>query len=348
MRKFWGLILCSVVVFGCQPQSGEQWSVEQANAWYQQQGWLRGCNFTPSSAINQLEMWQAESFDSETIDRELAWAEDIGFNCMRVFLHHLAWEIDPKGFKNRMDQYLQIADRHGIKTMFVFFDDCWNGTYQAGKQPDPQPGVHNSGWLKDPGELLFENPEVVQLLEAYMTDILKTFKKDKRVLLWDLYNEPGNGYEIRSLPLLEKVFVWARTVNPSQPISVALWRKKFTEMNQLQLANSDIITYHTYNPPPSHQKAIDSLKRYGRPVICTEYMMRPNLSTFQDIMPLLKEANFGAINWGFVAGKTNTIFAWGKPEPDIAEPALWFHDILRRDGSPFDQAEIDFIKKMCR
>ena len=157
--------------------------------------WLRGANFTPSTAINQLEFWQEETFDPETIDRELGWAEEIGFNCMRVYLHHLAWEVDKEGFKDRMGQYLAIADKHNIRTIFVFFDDCWNPTYSAGKQPDPKPGVHNSGWVRDPGDLLFTSPELVDVLEAYVKDILETFKDDKRIVLWDLYNEPGNsGY----------------------------------------------------------------------------------------------------------------------------------------------------------
>src|SRR5687767_3945521 len=92
------------------------WTKEQANEWYKQWGWLRGSDFIPSTAINQLEMWQAETFDTATINRELAWAESIGMNSMRVYLHHLAWELDPEGFKNRVAQYLDIAGRHHVST----------------------------------------------------------------------------------------------------------------------------------------------------------------------------------------------------------------------------------------
>ena len=111
------------------------WTTEQANEWYEQWNWIRGCNFIPSTAINQLEMWQAETFDPETIDRELGWAEELGFNCMRVFLHHVAWEVDQEGFKDRMNKYLEISDSHGISTMFVFLDDCWRESCAPGKQP---------------------------------------------------------------------------------------------------------------------------------------------------------------------------------------------------------------------
>src|SRR5450432_1265263 len=143
------------------------WSKTKAGNWYVLQGWLRGCDFIPSTAINQLEMWQESTFDTATISRELGYAKSIGLNCMRVFLHHLAWEEDKKGFLNRMDQYLTIADAKNIKTIFVFFDDCWNESYHAGKQPDPKPGIHNSGWLRDPGKLLYSDSTLMSLLEKY-------------------------------------------------------------------------------------------------------------------------------------------------------------------------------------
>jgi hypothetical protein len=324
------------------------WSKEKAGEWYSKQGWARGCNYIPASAINQLEMWQKESFDPAQIDKELGWAEGIGLNAMRVFLHHLAWEIDPAGFKKRVDEYLTIADKHRIKTIFVFFDDVWDENYAAGKQREPKPGVHNSGWIRDPGKLFYEtNPAVIAELEKYVKDILTTFKNDKRILLWDLYNEPGNsGYKSKSLFLLSRIFSWGRQINPDQPLSAGVWSKELTELNTYQLANSDVITYHNYSDEKEHIVVIDSLKKYGRPLICTEYMARTRGSRFQNIMPLLKQNNVGAINWGFVAGKTNTMYAWDTPMPDGAEPKVWFHDIFRKDGTPFSQEEIELIKSL--
>ena len=324
-----------------------RWSVEQANAWQAENGWLRGSNFNPSTAINQLEMWQAETFDTTTIARELGWAAEIGMNAMRVYLHHVAWETDKEGFKKRMDQYLTIAHRNGIKTLFVFFDDCWNPTYQAGKQPDPKPGVHNSGWVRDPGDLLHQDTTLMVTLEAYVKDVLTTFSDDKRIALWDLYNEPGNsGYGNRSLPLLKKVFEWGWEVRPSQPLSVGVWSLPLSDLNAFQVENSDIITYHNYNGPEEHQAAIDTLKKYGRPLVCTEYMARRNNSLFQNIMPILKAQNIAAINWGLVAGKSNTKYAWDEPIADGSEPALWFHEIFRPDGTPYKQEEVDAIKSL--
>ncbi len=323
------------------------WTKQKAAEWYSTKGWLRGCDFIPSTAINQLEMWQKQTFDTATIDKELGWAQSIGLNCMRVFLHHVAWQEDKQGFKDRMNQYLAIANRHGIVTMFVFFDDCWNETYHAGKQPEPKTGIHNSGWIRDPGKLLYDEPKLVDTLEMYVKDVLTTFKNDKRILLWDLYNEPGNSnYGAKSLPLLEKEFQWGREINPSQPLSAGIWNKDFAELNAYQLANSDVITYHDYNPVDVHQKTIDSLRKYGRPLLCTEYMARPRNSTFATVMPVLKKENVAAINWGLVEGKTNTKYAWDTPMPSGGEPKVWFHEIFRQDGAPYSQQEVSLIKSL--
>ena len=348
------LLICMTVLFcscSTEQKPRERWTEQQANEWYKQWGWLRGANFQPSTAINQLEMWQAETFDPKTIDRELGWAVGIGMNCMRVYLHHAAWEQDKKGFKDRIRQYMDIAGQHGISTIFVLFDDCWNPTFTTGKQPEPKPGIHNSGWVRDPGDLYYEGDttKLTPILEKYVKDILTSFKDDKRIVFWDLYNEPGNSkYGNRSLPLLKKVFEWARTANPSQPLSVGVWKKDLIGLNAYSLEASDIISYHNYESAEKHLQAIDSLKKFNRPLICTEYMARTNGSTFETIMPILKENNIGTINWGLVAGKTNTIFAWDNPLPDVAEPPVWFHDIFRKDGTPYSQKEIEAIKALTQ
>lgn len=338
-------LLLMVATLKAQPR----WTAQQANDWYKKQGWIRGCNFQPSTAINQLEMFQADSFDRQTIDKELGWAEQLGFNAMRVYLHHIAWTTDASGFKKRLDEYLAISSKHGIKTIFVFFDDCWNDDYRPGKQPAPKTGVHNSGWVRDPGTMIHNHPDSLGMLEKYVKDVMTTFKNDNRILLWDLYNEPGNsGYFNKSMSLLKAVFAWGKEVNPSQPISVGLWSwgEKYKELNKFQEENSDVITYHHYGYVDKHKELIDKLRQYGRPLICTEYMARRNGSLFQTIMPMLKQENVGAINWGFVSGKTNTIYAWGTPMPDGKEPELWFHDIYRTDGTAFSQDEIKTIKAL--
>jgi len=323
-----------------------KWSAEKANAWYQKTGWLSGSNFLPSTASNALEMWQKETFDPVTIDIELGYAQDLGFNTMRVWLSSLAYKDDPEGFKERVDEYLKISEKHGIGTMIVFFCDCWNPNSKSGPQPAPKPGVHNSTWAQDPScDLRTDTAALFTWLEEYVTDIIKTHKDDPRVLVWDLYNEPGNSqHGNKSLPLIKNVFSWARNVNPSQPITTGIYNLSFHEINEFCLNNSDIITYHNYNDIPQHSVWINFLKLYGRPMICTEWMARHFNSKFQNVLPMLKDENVGAINWGLVAGKSNTMYKWGEPIPDGSEPKLWFHDILRPDGTPFDQVEIDSIK----
>ena len=353
MKKFTGRFFF-LIVFACITHTSlaqkerAVWSKEKANTWYAQLPWMAGADFLPSTAINQLDMWQAESFDSVTIDRELGFAEGIGMNVMRVYLHHLAWQVDKNGFKKRINTYLTVADNHKIKTIFVFFDDCWNNTYKPGVQPSPKPGIHNSGWVQDPGKLIDMHLSAEDMLEVYVKDILKSFKKDKRILLWDVYNEPGNSdYGNKSMALLKKVFSWGRIVNPDQPLSASVWNLNLKDLNKYQLENSDVITYHNYMRPEEHIKWIDSfLVKTGKPLICTEYMARTRGSLFETIMPLLKARKIAAINWGLVAGKSNTMYAWDTPMPDGKEPALWFHDIFRKDGTPYNEKEVQLIKSL--
>lgn len=320
------------------------WDKEKAREWYKKEGWLVGANFLPSTAINQLEMWQKETFDSKTIDKELGWAAAIGMNVMRVYLHDLAWKADADGFKKRMNDFLVIASKHKIKILFCIFDDCWNPDAEIGKQPEPKPGVHNSGWVRSPNKLTHDNPVQWNYLEQYVKDILTSFKNDDRILMWDLYNEPANsGYGNSSFPLLKKIFEWAWSIRPSQPLTVGVWFMEFPEINKYQLDNSDVITFHNYSDTSSMIQAIDSLQKFDRPIICTEYMARTNKSKFETHLPVLKRYNVGAINWGLVSGKSNTIFPWGSKEGS-PEPQPWFHDIFRKDGTPYDEQEIKLIK----
>src|SRR5689334_745650 len=187
-------LVASALLGVCSPPAParEQWAPQQASTWYQSKHWLVGCNFSPSTAINQLEMWQADTFDPATIDRELGWAEGLGFNSVRVFLHHLPYEQDAPGFLGRIDKVLEIADRHHIGVMFVLFDSVWDPHPKLGKQRAPKAGLHNSGWVQSPGALDLKNPAKQAVLEAYVKGVIGRFKDDPRVHAWDLYNEPDN------------------------------------------------------------------------------------------------------------------------------------------------------------
>ena len=342
MKKIFLLVI--IVCYCINMLHAQVWTAERANKWSAAQGWRVGCNFIPSTAINQLEMWQAETFDAKTIDREMEWAQGIGMSAMRIFLHDLAYQADPQGMKKRMDEVLQIADKHGIKVAFVIFDDCWNEHPKTGIQPAPQPGIHNSGWVQSPSISVVNDPTQWARLEIYVKDIFKTFGTDDRILFWDLYNEPGNSNQKeKTLPLLTKVFGWAREMNPSQPISAGLWTKN-AKLNKFQTENSDIITFHNYGDAAELSDQIRKLKDNGRPVICTEWMARTRNSVVAANLPVFKKENVSCFNWGFVSGKTQTIYPWGS-KPSNDPPKVWFHDLLYADGRVYNPDEINTFKK---
>lgn len=323
-----------------------QWSASRANQWNARLPWLVGCNFIPSTAINQLEMWQAETFDAQTIDRELGWAAGLGMNTARVYLHDIAWQVDPKGFRERVRRYLAIASRHAIRTVFVLFDDCWNPTPRPGPQPTPIPGVHNSGWLQSPGADAVNNPSEWGRLEAYVKDVVGCFGQDRRILMWDLYNEPGNSDQgARSLPLLSKTFEWARSASPLQPLTAGIWFDH-ADLNSFQIRHSDVITFHNYQGADQLRAQIQYLRRHGRPILCTEWMARP-ASAIASHLPIFHENGVACIMWGLVAGKTQTIYPWRSPEGS-PEPEKWFHDVLRPDGTPYDEHEAALLRALTQ
>ena len=356
------LASCATAPKSANPRA--QWTAEQAEAWYANQPWLVGCNFTPSSAINQLEFWQADTWDPTTIDRELGWAQALGFTSVRVFLHDLAWRQDRDGFLKRMDSFLGMAARHRIGIMFVVFDGVWDPFPKLGKQREPYPHRHNSGWVQSPAQELLKDPARHDELKAYVQDVIGRFRADRRVQVWDLYNEPDNPvpqYRDVELPnkaqvalaLLQKTFAWAREMNPTQPLTSGVWignwpdPAKLSPMERCQLEESDVVSFHCYGKLPDMQKCVANLRRYDRPILCTEYMARPAGSRFDPILGYLKEEKVAAYNWGFVDGKTQTIYPWDSwTKQYTGEPSPWFHDILRRDGTAYDAAEVDYIKRI--
>jgi len=368
------LIAAMLIVHGAgasaaSPQT-TRWSEQKANAWYAQQPWLVGSNYIPKSAINQLEMWQEPTFDPVEIDKELTWAEAMGMNTMRVFLHDLLWQQDAPGFQKRIDQFLTIAARHHIRPMFVFFDSCWDPSPRLGPQHPPIPGVHNSGWVQSPGAVALADPGQYPRLKSYVQGVIRAFASDDRILAWDLWNEPGGVSNdiypndelkekdkiARVTALLPQEFEWAREANPTQPLTSGIWAVDITsdgadpgEIQQIQLRESDVITFHNYDWPESFKREVLWLKeKYKRPLICTEYMARSAGSTFDTVLPIAKQERVGAINWGFVAGKTQTYLPWDSwQRPYVVEqPSVWFHEVLHPDGTPYRQAEVDLIRQL--
>jgi Cellulase (glycosyl hydrolase family 5) len=363
VKKFIALFLLVPVLMAAAQQKDSRWSEEQANAWYAKQPWLVGSNYIPADAINQLEMWQADTFDPQEIDKELGWAEHIGMNTMRVFLQDLLWQQDPDGFKRRIDTFLAIAAKHHIRPVFVLFDSCWDPNPKLGPQHPPIPGVHNSGWVQSPGRKGLEDPAQYPSLKAYVEGVVGAFAKDDRILAWDLWNEPdndnGSSYNQQEpknkvelvLALLPQVFAWAREAHPVQPLTSGVWNgdwsspEKLSPMARIQIESSDVLSFHNYGWPENFEQHVVWLEQYHRPLICTEFMARGAGSTFDTVLPIALKHHVAAINWGLVAGKTQTYLPWDswyRPYT-LEQPAVWFHEVFHADGTPYRQQEVDLI-----
>jgi hypothetical protein len=362
------ILICGVLGIFCSLLEGQEprWSEARANQWYQQQPWLVGANFVPSDAVNELEMWQAATFNPTEIDREFGWAEGTGMNTMRVFLHNLLWEQDPAGFKQRMDQFLAIASKHHIRPMFVLFDSCWDPDPKLGPQHPPVPGVHNSGWVQAPGRAILADPEQYPRLKAYVQGVVGAFADDPRILAWDVWNEPDNDnatsygrVELSNkrdliLAVLPQAFAWARSVHPTQPLTSGVWAGDWSSLDKMspvaraQIEQSDIITFHNYEWPEGFESKIHDLEQFHRPLICTEYMARGAGSTFDTILPLAKKYQVGAISWGLVKGRSQTYLPWDSwQRPYVVEkPTVWFHDVFHEDGTPYRQREVEIIRQL--
>jgi len=323
------------------------WSVEKANEWYKNTGWVMGFNYLPATAVNSTEMWQSESYDAERINKELAVAADTGFNSCRVFLQFLVWDKERDDFINTFENFLSIAKKHGISVMPILFDDCSfsNKEPYLGKQQDPVPGVHNSGWTASPGFTIADDPSYTEVLEEYVKIIMKTFNSDKRILMWDMYNEPGNsGRGKKSLQLLYYAFKWSREINPVHPLTTGVWEWK-SDWDTECLSLSDIISYHDYEPIEISTKRVDTLKKYERPVFCTEWLHRQNKNTFSSHLEFYKENNISIYNWGLVEGKTQTYLSWNRENnTNDGYPDIWQHDLFYFDLTPHDPAEIEHTK----
>jgi hypothetical protein len=350
-----------------------QWTRARAVAWAAMHPWYCGFNFLPSSAVNFVEMWRAETFDPPTIARELGWAADLGLNALRTNLPFVIWRRDRDGLLSRVDTLLALAAARGLATVLCPFDDCGFGGDEpvAGPQRDPVPGIHNSRAVASPGRATVADRRAWPELERYVRDLVGAFGRDHRLLMWDLYNEPGNGMvfsrdgyidvsvklEPHSHALMVKTFAWARAEAPVQPLTVGAWRTPLqgsgldfydSAVDSDALALSDVLSFHAYLPTHRTERIIDMLAARERPVFCTEWMARAVESRIGDQLELMRRRDVGCFHWGLVRGRTQTDLPW--PEKllrtvgGVPGPTGWFHDLLEPDGSPHDPKEIEMIR----
>lgn len=351
----------------------DRWSATDARAWWDSRPWLCGFNFLPSTAVNFIEMWHRDSFDAATIERELGWAADLGYNAFRINLHYLVWKHDRDGLMDRLDRVMGMGAAVGIDAIPVLFDDCGFGGFepQYGPQPDPVPGVHNSRAVASPGRALLNDGREDEGFDHYVADVVSRFRSDPRIAFWDLYNEPGNrmifgpsgadlylpDFSEQSLGLMRQSFAVARTQAPNQPLTVGAWSTPVsgvldaayeTEIDQSALELSDIITFHAYLSNERVADIITALENRNRPMICTEWMARPVGSRIESQLKLFRQRGVGCVQWGLVQGRTQTWLPW--PEELVAahggdaDRSVWFHDVLYPSGTPYDQNEVDALR----
>ncbi len=357
------LFLFSTCVF-----AREVWTDEQAKQWIAKQKYRAGVNYIPSYAVNQIELWQKETFDIKTIDREFALMRATGFNAVRVFLSDLVFESNPDGFMERFEEFLKTADKYGIGTMVVFFTNGGTDDAKLGKQVVPSQS-HNPGWKKQPSYSILGDKSKWGILEKFVKTVVGKYAKDPRVICWDIFNEPGNIKSLHivggaknlsddrikhlkrcSLDLIRESAEWARSCDPQQPVTFGLYKYKGGEeekiFNPLQISQSDVISYHTYAPLIDHMRIIKKIRKHtSKPIMCTEWMGRIRGSTFNPILSFHKNNNIWSFPFGFVAGKTQTWRPW--PNDDTPEmQGIWFHDIYKSDHTPYCPEEVEYIKRI--
>jgi hypothetical protein len=323
-----------------------RWSEAEAWEWYWTAGLQQGFNYVPRNCVNTTEQWQSETFDATEINWELGIARSLGYTSVRVFLQFLIWEHDPAGFERRFDTFLSIAAGRGLSTVPVIFDDC----RFSGRDPflGPQDKLGNPpanrSWTPSPGHALVTDARRRPALAEYVENLTGKHRRDHRILMWDLYNEPGNsGMGDAVLPLLDETFDVARQTGPTQPLTAGAYRGGGNHQDAIDTRCaelSDVISFHAYNPESELVKQTGFLLEHRRPLLCTEWMARPHPqeSRIETHLEVFRRFGVSYYNWGLVNGRTRTQYPWNAEEGS-PEPEEWFHDIARHDGSPYRSDE---------
>ncbi len=350
-----------------------QWTHEEAWAWYDRAGPIRGFNYTPSNCMNFAEIWQAEYHDEVTavMDRELALAEELGLNSVRMRLPFEVYLAQHDSFMANLEDFLNRLASHGMTMMPIFFSDCCVPKelyrpmpigvrtepvkgYFGGSPVTPFDGTEKVGYLP------IDEPETWGDVERFVKEIVGRYGKDPRILFWDIWNEPGNMHRgTKSLPLMERCFRWAREMDPDQPLSAGPcglggefpygylnkpW--PLTEMERAAVELSDLMNFHFYGDYTHTKMYIDYLRQFGMPMVCSEWLHRPFRSIFETHYPLFREENVGTYFFGFVNGKKQFNEPWEqcRSMPDV-DLSLWMHDIFHGDYTPYSEREIQALKE---
>lgn len=354
----------------------KRWSEERIWKWYRERPWIRGCNFMSSDCANRIDQWQEYGFETrfETAKRELALAAETGMNSIRIIPEFYVWQREHDGFMERFERYIEAADENGISCMVVLGNDCvppkeealarlhlgeqhvdWG--YHGGRK------VSQHGTFGGAGYSLLDDAETAREYYAFVRELVTKYRDDERIIVWDVFNEPGNSNrKSMSLPHLKKFFEIIREIDPIQPLTVGIWsqqteHEKLLEIEKYGLEHSDIISYHSYNDYVDNVKEMNILKKTGRPIINTEWLNRCAHNTVEEMFPLFFLEKIGCYNWGFVAGKYQTYEPWNHVWDDLKENpdsmrdfdfTKWFHDLYRPNLHPYNPKEIELMQTICK
>lgn len=353
------------------------WDLKRIWEWYQDLPWLAGMNYLPRTAVNFVEMWDESSFDIEIIEEELKWASTkLGYNTLRTNVPMVLYEHDCRGLTKRINLFLDVAKTHGFSVILCPLDDCeFSGNPpKAGPQPPPIENLHNSQAIGSPGRRIVSNPSQWFRVKQYVQYFVRTWGRDERLLLLDLYNEPGNPwifttegtklvdnvdhFEECAFQLMQKVFQWAREENPTLPLTVSAWHMPdpfFRNTDVTPLAHridrkamelSDVVSIHAYCDHNCLQATLSEVTGFGKPILLTEWMARQVQSTYDSTLPTLKELKVGAYQWGLVKGKTQTHLPWPHVAHQYQGDPMWWHDVLDEAGNFHNENEADLIRRV--
>lgn len=350
----------------------EKWTTERAWKWYHTQKWIRGYCGYPSNCVNRIALWQEYKHEEvfEQLDREFALAEKTGLNAVRAVLQFEVWQNQHDSFMRHLEEYFALADRHGLKVMLVLGNDCtvarsrWKPAIFGEQHVDwgyhsGIKGGQHAGDYREAGYQLLDNPDVETQYYEMVEELAEKFGRDDRLQIWNVWNEIGNSNRNGlSVPAMEKFFEILREKHVMQPLTADVWKfdenmEIYTEAELRALELSDVISFHWYGSFDKTVQLIDNLKRYGRPLICTEWLNRYEGNDVEHLLPLFWLENIGSYHWGLMQGYSQTYEPWGgyfirQQNGENLDLTKWQHDIYRFNGLPYVPQEIEVFRRFAK
>ncbi len=291
--------------------------------------WMRGANYVPSYARNDVQIWL--DYDPAVIDRELGYAAKLKLNVVRVFLQVAVYETAPQRFLDNFENLLSLCAKHQIQLMPVLFDSCF----------DPQvvdlQNYHDKKWMPSPGFSRLGNQDR-PALERYIQAVVGGHRQDRRIVLWDVMNEPESTAhyadgERGGRATIDAFVRWAlrrvKDEQPNQPLTIG-WAAQPNTLAFIDLV--DVICIHQYCPAAELAKWIREAQHwsrlYGKPVIMNEFIGRPQ-QPFERALPIVAEQKIGWCFWELMIGRTQ-----------FAEGVSPYQGLLYPDGTCYDADEV--------